>query len=148
MKYAEMKALITDIYVLMFIHDIMYLQENEASFRTSNTLKELYEPHIITIIKFLKNFILVLLGFICILILVKHVSFSIISIKYFTILILSIVFGILFVRCKTDIALLKYQLKTKKAVQFALANYSYQEFVIFLDLYLSEESTKNYSPTY
>ncbi|NLG82673.1 MAG: hypothetical protein GX490_09200 [Bacilli bacterium] len=148
MKYAEMKALITDINVLLFIHDIMYLQEKEETFSSSNTYKELHEPNIITIIKYLKNVILVTLGFICILILIKHVTFSSSYIKYTTVLILSIIFGILFVRSKTDFVLLGYQLKAKKAVQFALANYNYQEFVIFLDCYLSEESTKNYSPTY
>jgi len=148
MKYAEMKALITDINVLLFIHDIMYLQEKEETFSSSNTYKELHEPNIITIIKYLKNVILVTLGFICFLILIKHVTFSSSYIKYTTVLILSIIFGILFVRSKTDFVLLGYQLKAKKAVQFALANYNYQEFVIFLDCYLSEESTKNYSPTY
>jgi hypothetical protein len=40
-----------------------------------------------------------------------------------------------------------YQLKLKKASQYAMENFTYDEYVIFLDQYLSEISTANYQMT-
>ncbi len=140
----RMKSLIFDMNVLIYIHDIMFLKENSSEFKYSNTYKELHECNLLTVIKYLKDTLYTLASFIIILIILKNTVFSNLIISYGTILMISIAYGILFVRSFEDILVLKYQLKAKKAVQYALANFSYKEFVLFLDSYLSEVSTKNY----
>ncbi|QVK17313.1 hypothetical protein KHQ81_10660 [Mycoplasmatota bacterium] len=144
MKNEKMKSLIIDINLLIYIHDVVYLREKNHNFKDSNTYKELHEPNIFTIYKYLKQTRLTIFSFTIIILFMKRINFQSILNKYGLVSIISIIYGILYVWCKNDFKKLKYQLKAKKAVQYALASYNYEEFVLFLDRYLSEESTKSY----
>lgn len=144
MKNEKMKSLISDLNVLIYIHDVVYLRGKNQNFKYSNTYKELHESNILSTYKYLKQTRLTIFSFIIIILLMKEIYFQSMILKYGLISIVSIIYGVIFVWCKRDFKLLKYQLKAKKAVQYALVNYNYEEFVLFLDRYLSEESTKRY----
>ncbi len=144
MKDIEMKALISDFNVLIYIHDLISLSEKVADFKYTDTYKQLYESNLITIYKYLIRTRYTILAFSIIVMFLKYLNLSSVFLRYMIISFVSIIFGIIFIWCKEDIIQLKYQLKAKKAVQFALNNYSYDEYVLFLDSYLSEASTKNY----
>lgn len=144
MKYKKMKSLIPDMNVLIYIHDVIFLREKNQNFRFSNTYKELHECTMLTICKYLKQTRLTLFSFIIMILFLKNFHVQSLVLKYSIITIISIIYGVLFVWCKRDFKLLTYQLRAKKAVQYALQHYSYEEFVLFLDRYLSEESTRRY----
>ncbi len=140
----NMKSLIMDMNVLIYIYDIISIRENNEDFIYSNTYKELHENDFITMVKYLKRTRFIVLSFIAVIYFLKKIIFQSSIIQYGVISIISIIFGILFIKCNQEFKLLHYQLKAKKAVQYALVHYNYREFVFFIDNYLSEESTKNH----
>lgn len=144
MSNQKMKSLIMDMNLLIYIHDVLFLYENTNHFKLSSTYKELYENNIWTIYKYLKQTRFILFSFYVVILGLRKIDFSSELIKYSIISIIAVIFGILFVSTKTDFENLSYQLKAKKAVHYALSNYSYQQYLYFLDNYLSEASTKNY----
>lgn len=144
----KMKSLILDLNMLIYIHDIIYLRDSNKYFKYSSTYKELHESTILTSIKYLRILRYTLISFIISLMVLRKIEFSLPIVMYAVVLFVSIIFGILFVLSKKEIESLVYQIKAKKAVQYALANFNYEEYKFFLDNYLSEESTKNYYQVY
>lgn len=144
MKDVKMKGLISDVNVLVYIHDLISLSEKVTDFKNTDIYKQLHERNLITIYKYLHRTRFTLAAFTIVILFLRNINISSNFLRYTIISIVSIIFGTIFIWCKEDIVQLKYQLKAKKAVQFALNNYSYDEYVLFLDSYLSEVSTKNY----
>ncbi len=144
MSNKKLKSLIFDRNVLIYIHDIMYLKAHHNEFKTSNTYKGITEHDIITIFRYLRQTRYTFFSFIITLLIMKRIQFNLYVIKYGTVLITSFIFGVLFVWCREDFKKLNYLLKAKKAVRYVLKNYNYQEYLYFLDNYLSEESTKKH----
>ena len=144
----KMKSLIMDINLLVYIHDVIYLRDSNSRFNTTSTYKELHESSLMTIYKYLRLTRITLISFIITLIILRNIVFSSLTVMYGVFIFISIVFGILFVFAIEEFKSVIYQLKAKKAVQYALANFSYDEFKYFLDSYLSEQSTKNYQKVY
>ena len=140
----KMKSLITDLDLLIYIHDVIFLAENNKNFFLSKSYGELYENGFITAYRYLKWAGCILVSFILLLLSFKKLVISSLIFKYGAIIIISVIYGVMFVKARDDLKKLKYQLHAKKAVQYALANYNYQEYMFFLDSYLSEHSTKNY----
>ena len=131
--------------MLVFIHDIIYSKEQDRAFIYSNTYKELHEEHHVTVFKYLKISILVGASFVVAVNFLKSVPNQARWFEMFFYLVISCIFGFLFLKCWGDFKELHYQIKAKKAVQFALQNYSYQQYVLFLDQYLSECSSASYA---
>jgi|SRR5690554_2380057 len=144
----KMKSLIMDMNLLIYIHDVIFLRDSNEEFITTSTYKELYESSILTAFKYLRLTKITIISFIISLMILRKISFNSLTIMYGIIFLVSVIFGILFVLTKEEFKLLTYQLKAKKAVQYALAHFNYEEFMYFLDSYLSEQSTKNYQKIY
>ncbi|MDF2700283.1 MAG: hypothetical protein K0Q49_1841 [Haloplasmataceae bacterium] len=142
----KMKQLVTDYNILSYLHDLLSYSKKHEEFYTSETYIELHENDHITIFKYLKRMIITLVSFIFIICLIRsYLNIIPISIMYILIIIVSLIYGKLIVLSKNDIKDLSYQLKAKKAAQFALENYNYEQFLFFLDKYLSELSSKSYN---
>lgn len=143
MKDFVMKELIIDNHMLAYLHDVLSLREKDDSFYQSELYHILSERTLTTFILGLRKSFWSLSSFFFVLFLLQSFHRSIYGLVWLALLI-SIVYATLFMICKTEIKDLIYQLRLKKAVQFALDNYNYQEYVIFLDNYLSEQSSRNY----
>jgi len=148
MKDLKLKKMIKDVNMLVALHDYLSIYDKKTSFKYSDTFDEIMENHLITGVKYLKSTVLIFLSFgMMIQALIKlNVHIMPFGVKWGIILVLSVIYGVLFVKCKDHFRDLCYQLRFKKACQYVFLNYSYEEYVLFLDKYLSECSTKNYYP--
>lgn len=146
MNDQKMKKLIKDQQALVFVHDILSIREKKEDFYDLNLIQSLYEHHALTIAKSLKRTFKVLLTFVIIIMILKNSSLLTYQLftQYAIMGIISIFYGILLVSCKEEIYILGYQLSLKKACVYALEHYTYDEYVVFLDKYLSEKSTTDY----
>ncbi|HEY8365455.1 MAG TPA: hypothetical protein VIK84_07755 [Haloplasmataceae bacterium] len=141
----KMKSMIIDIDLLIYIHDVIFLRDSSVDeFPYTKIYKEIYESDFITIIKYLKYACIKIIAFLLTIYVFRNGYYYTNTAKYLVMVIIAIIFGVLFVRVKDNLIYLSYQLRAKKAVQFALEHYHYPEFLYFLDNYMSEQSTKNY----
>lgn len=143
MKDFELKALISDIDMLVVIYDFIFFKEKDKKFIDSKTYKEINESKFYTIIKYMLFPIIIIIGFLTTILLFKlsKAYNNMFVFNKFFLLIVSIIYGVLFVYSKDKIKDLFYQLKFKRAVQFAFKYYNYDQYVLFLDKYLSEVSS-------
>jgi hypothetical protein len=143
MKDQTMQSLIIDNNMLVYLHDLLSFRENCESFYDLDVYETLNERNLTTVILGIRKTMFTTISFIVTIELLKASSMN--SLMMILIMLMSsIFFGVLSIKCKKEINELVYQFQLKKAAQYALENYNYDEYVVFLDKYLSEQSTRLY----
>jgi hypothetical protein len=143
MKDQTMKNLIVDNNMLVYLHDLLSYRENCESFYQLDVYETLNERHLTTVVLGLRKTTFTAISFFITIQILKSLTLNPILLLMVS-LFVSIFYGIMVIASKKELKDLSYQFQLKKAAQFALENYCYDEYVVFLDKYLSEQSTRLY----
>lgn len=145
MKKSEMSKLIVDHVMLVYLHDLLSLREKDDFFYDRDVYHVLMEPHLATVILGFQKSILSTISFIA---LVSFIKMSYLSLPLFwqivSIVLILMHYGVTFFFFQRERKEVQYQFQLKKAAHFALEHFNYDEFVIFIDQYLSVKSSSVY----
>ena len=140
-----MSKLIVDNNMLAYLHDLLSLRVKNEQFYVLDVYEVLSEKGLTTLLLGLRKTFLIVTTFFFILRGFQNFGPGSNNIILTGLMVLvSIIYGTLFLISKNEVSQLVYQFKLKKASIYALQTYNYESFVIFLDKYLSEQSTEKY----